>query len=175
MTRLAWQCISTYRQTDYLGGCNGARIRFSPGKDWEVNKNLDLALDLLSPVKARHGPSLSWADLIVLAGNTALELSNTELSLPFCPGRTDDTEGRGWEDLQPRITGNFSSDSLPRLKDYISVMGLSQRQFAALLGAGHVIGDTHHCAGLYCRWGKIQQTTKSFIIINTFQERLLCL
>ena len=102
VTRLAWQCISTYRQTDYLGGCNGARIRFSPGKDWEVNKNLDLALDLLSPVKARHGPSLSWADLIVLAGNTALELSNTELSLPFCPGRTDDTEGRGWEDLQPR-------------------------------------------------------------------------
>ena len=104
MTRLAWQCISTYRDTDYLGGCNGARIRFSPGKDWEVNKNLDRALDLLKPVKSRHGDSLSWADLIVLAGNTALELSSTktDLSLPFCPGRTDDTRGTGWEDLQPR-------------------------------------------------------------------------
>ena len=117
VTRLAWQCISTYRSTDYLGGCNGARIRFEnhlkykinkvdlrfpPGKDWDVNKNLDRALDLLSPIKSRHGPGLSWADLIVLAGNTALELSNTDLRLPFCPGRTDDTRGEGWEDLQPR-------------------------------------------------------------------------
>ena len=109
VTRLAWQCISTYRGTDYLGGCNGARIRFSPGKDWEVNKNLDRALDLLSPVKARYGASLSWADLIILAGNTALELTNSDLSLPFCPGRTDDTRGSGWEDLQPRKDSlNFS-------------------------------------------------------------------
>ena len=67
-----------------------------------MNKNLDRALDLLIPIKSRHGSSLSWADLIILAGNTALELTNTNLSLPFCPGRTDDTRGEGWEDLQPR-------------------------------------------------------------------------
>ena len=58
-----------------------------------------------------------------------------------------------------RITGNFSSDSLVRLKDYISVMGLSQREFAALLGAGHVLGDGHDCAGLYCRY---RGTAKSY-------------
>ena len=107
VTRLAWQCISTYRETDYLGGCNGARIRFSPGKDWEVNKNLDRALDLLSPVKARHGASLSWADLIILAGNTALELAGN-ISLPFCTvGRVDAEDGGGWQFLYPRV--RFSS------------------------------------------------------------------
>ena len=56
----------------------------------------------------------------------------------------------------PRITGNFSSDSLVRLKDYINVMGLNQRQFAALLGGGHVIGDDQDCAGLYCRCEEYQ-------------------
>ena len=118
-----------------------------------MNKNLDSALQLLSPIQAKHSQTgLTWADLIVLAGTTALEVTNNNLSLPFCAGRVDDTEGRAWEYLEPRITGNFS-DSLVRLKDYISVMGLTQREFAALLGAGHVIGEDRDCAGLYCRYG----------------------
>ena len=71
--------------------------------------NLELGLSLLEPIKQEFGATLSWADLIILAGNTALELTNSDLSLPFCPGRTDDTRGSGWEDLEPRKDSlNFS-------------------------------------------------------------------
>ena len=110
LTRLAWQCASTFRVTDYLGGCNGARVRFSPGKDWEVNKNINTALDTLRPIKDAFS-TMSWADLIVLAGTTAMESgTGGSVSLPFCGGRLDDTqqnidstEGNAWSSLKPRI------------------------------------------------------------------------
>lgn len=110
LTRLAWQCASTFRVTDYLGGCNGARVRFSPGKDWDVNKNTNLALDRLRPIKEEF-PSMTWADLIVLAGTTAMEVgTGGSVPLPFCGGRVDETqqnidstEGNAWSALKPRI------------------------------------------------------------------------
>merc|ERR1719367_1862403 len=104
-TRLAWQCASSFRATDYLGGCNGARIRFSPQKDWPVNVNLDKALSLLEPIKEEFGPALAWADLIILAANTALELAG-HISIPFCGvGRVDAEDGSGWQFLYPRVSG----------------------------------------------------------------------
>ena len=103
MSRLAWQCASSFRATDYQGGCNGARIRHPPASDWAVNTNLGEALALLEPVKHQYGSSLSWADLIVLAGTTALEEAGN-MTIPFCDvGRVDSEDGEGWKFLKPRI------------------------------------------------------------------------
>ena len=65
-TRLAWQCASSFRVTDYQGGCNGGRVRFSPAADWSVNVNLNTGLSKLQQISQEFGPSLSMADLIVL-------------------------------------------------------------------------------------------------------------
>ena len=81
--------------------------RFSPGRDWHINRRLDEALQLLQPI-ANMG-SISWADLIVLAANTALEAAaNNQFRLEFCPGRVDDTRGDAWEHVEPRIEGAYS-------------------------------------------------------------------
>jgi len=148
-TRLAWQCSSTFRSTDYLGGCNGARIRFSPQKDWPVNKNIDKVLDLLTPIKESHGDNLSWADLIILVGNTALEKAGLQ-DLPFCGGRTDAIDGLGSEFLSPKIYGEYA-ETLVQFQDFISISGLSQREYIALIGVGYAVGDSSDCEGLFCR------------------------
>jgi catalase (peroxidase I) len=98
--RLEMQIANTYRCTDYFGGCNGARIRFSPGKDWKTNAGLDKTLAMLEPIKKRYGDSLSWADLIVLAGNVAVKGMGAPSNIPFCPGRTDAPDGAGWKPLE---------------------------------------------------------------------------
>ena len=103
LIRLAYQCASTFRATDYQGGCNGARIRFAPAKDWPINAGLEDTLALLEPVKKKYGKHLSYADLIVLAGTTAAE----EIGAPemdFCPGRSDAEDGKGWHHLEYGLT-----------------------------------------------------------------------
>jgi hypothetical protein len=63
--------VAACRQTDYVGGCNGAYIRLEPQKDWPTNKGLDQVLSVLEPIKDMH-PTLSYADLIVLAGTVSV-------------------------------------------------------------------------------------------------------
>jgi catalase-peroxidase len=125
--RMAWHAAGTYRTTDGRGGASGGRQRLAPLNSWPDNANLDKARRLLWPVKQKYGRKISWADLMVLAGNVALESMGFE-TFGFAGGREDDYKPDGSVDWGPEdemeTWGRFSEED--ELEDPLgaTVMGL---------------------------------------------------
>jgi catalase-peroxidase len=127
--RMAWHSAGTYRVKDGRGGAAGGHQRLPPINSWPDNVNLDKARRLLWPVKQKYGRSLSWADLMVLAGNVSLESMGFE-TFGFGGGRVDDFEGDDAVDWGPEDEWEMTSperfDEEGRLEHPLgnTVMGL---------------------------------------------------
>ncbi|MGO0305977.1 catalase/peroxidase HPI [Endozoicomonas acroporae] len=158
MITTAWNSARTFRGSDKRGGANGARIRFDFQKNWEGNepKRLDKVLSVLEPIAAETGASL--ADVIVLAGNVALEASikaaGFDVKVPFAAGRGDatleQTDVKSFEVLEPLHDGfrnwlkrDYAVAAEEMLLDRAQLMGLTAHEMTALIGGMRVLGTNH--------------------------------
>ena len=149
---------STFRGSDKRGGANGARIRLSPQKDWEVNQpaQLKTVLQKLEAIQKDFGKKVSLADLIVLGGCAAVEKAakdaGVEVKVPFAPGRMDasqeQTDVESFAPLEPRADGFRNYISSKRqfmapeeaLVDRAQLLRLTGPEMTALVGGLRVLG-----------------------------------
>lgn len=118
MIRLAWHSAGSYRIYDGRGGARNGGIRFPPRINWPDNMSLDKAIRLLCPIKKKYGRKISWADLIILAGNVALESMGVR-TIGFGGGREDIWEPDESPDWGPELEmlsgkGRFKDGELER-------------------------------------------------------------
>jgi catalase-peroxidase len=154
----AWDSARTFRGSDKRGGANGARIRLAPQKDWEGNEPIRLTKVLTVLEKIAAQSNISVADVIVLAGNLAIEqaakAAGVDITVPFAPGRGDATAAmtdvESFAVLEPLADGfrnwmktNYVVSAEELLLDRAQLMGLTAYQMTALLGGMRVLGCNH--------------------------------
>ena len=163
LVRTAWASASTFRASDKRGGANGARVRLAPQKDWPVNNPAELAtvLEKLEAIQAEFnasasgGKKVSLADLIVLAGGTAVEKAakdaGTDVMVPFTPGRMDasaeETDAESFAPLEPTSDGFRNYRHGPQfmapeeaLVDRAQLLKLTGPEMTVLVGGLRVLG-----------------------------------
>ena len=154
--RMAWHSAGTYRVADGRGGASDGTQRFAPLNSWPDNANLDKARRLLWPIKQKYGQKISWADLMVLAGNCALEDMGLE-TFGFAGGREDVWEPQldvfwGPESkwlADERYSSNGNPDPLLAavdIRETFSRMAMNDEETVALIAGGHTLGKTHGAA-----------------------------
>ncbi len=154
---IAWASASTFRGSDKRGGANGARIRLSPQKDWEVNEpaQLKTVLQKLETIQKEFGKKVSLADLIVLGGCAAIEkaakAAGHDVKVPFTPGRMDasqeQTDVESFAPLQPIADGfrnylrgkQFMAPE-EALVDRAQLLTLTAPEMTVLVGGLRVLG-----------------------------------
>jgi catalase-peroxidase len=182
----AWASASTFRGSDKRGGANGARIRLSPQKDWEVNQPAELktVLQKLETIQKEFGKKVSLADLIVLGGCAAVEKAakdaGIDVKVPFTPGRMDasqdQTDVESFAPLEPRADGfrNYINGKKHQfmkpeeaLVDRAQLLRLTGPEMTVLVGGLRVLGAN---AGNF-KHGVF--TTKPETLTNDFFVNLL--
>jgi catalase-peroxidase len=158
MLNTAWDSARTFRGSDLRGGANGARIRLAPQKDWIGNEpaRLNRVLKVLEPIAKDVGASI--ADIIVLAGNVAIEkaakAAGFDVKVPFIAGRGDSTDeqtdAESFSVLEPIHDGyrNWLKQNYPvkpeeLLLDRTQLMGLTAAEMTVLVGGMRVLGTNY--------------------------------
>ncbi len=161
----AWDSARTFRQSDYRGGANGARIRLAPQKDWQGNEpeRLEKVIGKLSALQGKLAKKVSIADLIVLGGSAAIEQAaekaGCKITVPFVAGRGDATQEmtheKSFDVLEPLHDGyrnwqkkTYAVKPEEMLLDRTQLMGLTAPEMTVLIGGMRVLGtnygDTKH-------------------------------
>ncbi|MFK3891194.1 catalase/peroxidase HPI [Sphingomonas sp. NPDC079357] len=187
LVKTAWASASTYRGSDKRGGANGARIRFAPQRNWEVNdpENLARVLGLIEQVKADFdgattgGKQVSIADLIVLGGSAAIEKAakdaGHDVTVPFTPGRADaleeQTDAESFDVLEPKADGfrnylqvKFNVPTEELLVDRAQLLGLTAPEMAVLVGGLRVLGANAQGSAHGVFTTRVGQLTNDFFV-----------
>jgi catalase-peroxidase len=159
MVETAWSSASTYRGSDMRGGANGARIRLAPQKDWEANnpEQLQKVLSIYETISSETGASM--ADVIVLAGNAAIEKASGQ-KVEFIPGRGDasqeQTDVDSFAALEPASDAfkNYHRDGInitpeEMLLDKAQLLGLTAPEMTVLLGGMRSLGISSSGYGIF--------------------------